>query len=44
MPEQNTRGASNYGQYMYARKTGSDFADEMARSVRVALGQWRGGE
>lgn len=34
--------AQNLGQFMYARKTGSDFAKEMARSVKVALRNWDG--
>ncbi|HVJ49913.1 nitroreductase family protein [Desulfitobacterium sp.] len=34
--------AENLGQWMYARKTGSDFAEEMARSVRKALKNWQG--
>ncbi|MDP4127201.1 MAG: nitroreductase, partial [Bacillota bacterium] len=38
----NTLGAHNYGQWMYARKTGADFSAEMARSVRVAMENWRG--
>ena len=38
----NTLGAANFGQLNYARKTGADFAQEMARSVRVALQNWRG--
>ncbi|KLU60166.1 FMN reductase [NAD(P)H] [Peptococcaceae bacterium CEB3] len=35
-------GAHNYGQWMYARKTGAQFSAEMARSVREALKNWRG--
>lgn len=38
----NTWGAKNYGQWMYAKKTGADFSIEMARSVRAALENWRG--
>ncbi len=34
--------AENFGQYMYARKTGADFSIEMARSVRKALENWGG--
>lgn len=34
--------AENYGQAFYARKTGSAFMAEMARSVRVAMQNWRG--
>lgn len=39
---ENPYGASNYAQQFYARKTGSVFSKEMARSVRVALKQWDG--
>ena len=39
---QNIRGAKNMGQWIYARKTGADFSIEMARSVRVAMNDWRG--
>ena len=38
----NSLGAKNFGQWMYARKTGADFSIEMARSVRAALDNWRG--
>lgn len=38
----NIFGAKNIGQWLYARKTGADFSVEMARSVRVALDNWRG--
>ncbi|MGC7872710.1 nitroreductase family protein [Desulfosporosinus sp. SYSU MS00001] len=34
--------AKNFGQWMYARKTGAQFSTEMARSVREALRSWRG--
>jgi FMN reductase (NADPH) len=33
-------GAKNIGQGIYYRKTGSDFATEMRRSVKVALKDW----
>ncbi|RLI54769.1 MAG: hypothetical protein DRP09_12080 [Candidatus Thorarchaeota archaeon] len=33
-------GVSNVGQFLYLRKTGSDFARERRRSVRVALDDW----
>ncbi|MGQ4912292.1 MAG: nitroreductase family protein [Candidatus Thorarchaeota archaeon] len=33
-------GVANVGQLLYLRKTGSDFAREMRRSVRVALDDW----
>ncbi len=38
----NPYGAQNYGQWMYARKTGAPFSAEMARSVREALKNWKG--
>lgn len=34
--------AENAAQWMYARKTGSDFAEEMTRSIREALKNWQG--
>lgn len=34
--------AKNFGQLMFAFKTGSDFSKEMARSVKEALKQWDG--
>ncbi|NLJ81385.1 MAG: nitroreductase [Firmicutes bacterium] len=37
----NKFGAKNMGQFMYARKTGSDFAREMSRSVKAALQNWQ---
>lgn len=40
-PENKAR-ASNYGQFMYAKKTGSEFSKEMTRSVREMLKNWRG--
>lgn len=40
----NKFGAKNMGQFMYARKTGSEFAREMSRSIRTALQNWRGRE
>lgn len=40
----NTWGAKNFGQWMYAKKTGADFSIEMARSVRAAMENWRGKE
>jgi FMN reductase (NADPH) len=39
---QNSIGAKNIGQWIYARKTGADFSAEMARSVRIAMNHWRG--
>jgi hypothetical protein len=38
----NSLGAENFGQFMYGRKTGSDFSKEMTRSVKVALDNWQG--
>ncbi|MDA8441101.1 MAG: nitroreductase family protein [Peptococcaceae bacterium] len=38
----NAFNAQNYGQFLYARKTGADYAAEMARSVQAALKNWRG--
>ncbi len=35
------KNAQNIGQHHYIRKTGSDFAEEMRRSVRVALENWQ---
>ena len=39
---ENTLGATNMGQMIFARKTGADFSLEMARSVRVAMNHWCG--
>ena len=38
----NSIEAKNWGQFMYAKKTGSDFSKEMARSVKEALKYWNG--
>ena len=38
----NKFGATNTGQFTYARKTGSSFAREMSRSIRAALENWQG--
>jgi len=38
----NTLGAKNFGQWMYAKKSGADFSIEMARSVRTAMENWAG--
>jgi nitroreductase len=35
-------GAANYGQHMYLRKFSAAFSEEMRRSVRRALEEWRG--
>jgi nitroreductase len=42
MAPDNKAGAENFGQFMYARKTGADFSVEMTRSVREMLKNWRG--
>ena len=42
LPSRNKYGAENMGQLMYARKTGSEFAQEMNRSIREALKNWQG--
>jgi nitroreductase len=34
------KNATNFGQALYIRKTGSDFSKEMERSVRVAVKDW----
>jgi len=34
------RGITNYGQYFYQRKVGSDFSIEMSRSVREMVKAW----
>jgi nitroreductase len=39
---ENKLGAKNFGQFMYARKTGSEFSKEMTRSVREMLKNWTG--
>lgn len=36
--------AENYGQLMYARKTGAAFIQEMHRSIREAMKHWQGKE
>ncbi|MFP4662391.1 MAG: hypothetical protein ACLFPF_09375 [Halanaerobiales bacterium] len=41
---ENMYNASNFGQYMYARKTGADFTREMARSIKVMLENWQGSD
>ncbi len=38
----NRFNAENLGQFIFARKTGSDFSKEMARSVKAALKNWNG--
>ncbi|MFL0269474.1 nitroreductase family protein [Candidatus Clostridium radicumherbarum] len=39
---ENKAEAVNYGQFMYARKTGTEFSKEMTRSVREMLKNWGG--
>lgn len=39
---ENKAKAKNFGQFMYARKTGADFSKEMTRSVREMLRNWSG--
>lgn len=39
---QNSFKAANFAQWMYAKKTGAAFSEEMARSVRSALKNWQG--
>lgn len=34
------KNAKNFGQHFYLKKTGSDFAKEMSRSVKVAIHDW----
>ena len=38
--EELLKDVANIGQFMYLRKTGSDFSAEMRRSVKVALQDW----
>lgn len=38
----NSFSAANFGQFMYARKTGASFTREMSRSVREMLKNWQG--
>jgi FMN reductase (NADPH) len=42
MAPDNKAGAENFGQFMYARKTGADFSIEMTRSVKEMLKNWNG--
>jgi FMN reductase (NADPH) len=42
MAPDNMYGADNFGQFMYAKKTGAEFSTEMTRSVREMLKNWRG--
>ena len=42
MSPDNMYGADNFGQFMYAKKTGAEFSTEMTRSVREMLKNWRG--
>lgn len=38
----NVYGAENFGQLLYSRKFGSEFFEEMERSVNVILKHWKG--
>ena len=40
VPKDNKFNAENFGQIFYARKTGSDFMEEMERSINAALKNW----
>lgn len=42
LSSENKFQAENYGQYMYARKTGSEFSIEMTRSIKEMLKNWKG--
>jgi len=35
-------GASNYGQHVWRKKFSNEFMDEMRRSVKAALAEWKG--
>lgn len=37
----NIHGAKNFGQLMYARKFGTDFAEEMEKSLKVMIDNWK---
>lgn len=43
LPKPNGLDADNYGQFMYGRKTGAPFFQEMHRSIAAALKHWQGG-
>ena len=38
----NTYGAKNYGQLLYRRKFGTEFFEEMDRSIQLILKHWKG--
>jgi len=38
----NTYGAENYGQLLYRRKFGTEFFNEMERSIQLILKHWKG--
>ncbi len=40
-PKENQWGAENFGQYMYARKSGASFFQEMRRSIQEAMKNWQ---
>ncbi len=43
LPKPNGLKAANFGQFMYGRKTGAPFFQEMHRSIAAALDHWQGG-
>ena len=43
LPKPNGLKAANFGQFMYGRKTGAPFFQEMHRSIAAALDYWQGG-
>ena len=43
LPKPNGLNADNFGQFMYGRKSGAAFFQEMDRSIRAALEYWQGG-
>lgn len=42
LTKENKFGANNYGQYLYGRKFGAEFIDEMERSINLNLKHWKG--
>ncbi|MEG1254317.1 nitroreductase family protein [Clostridium sp.] len=41
LPKPNRYDAENFGQYIYSRKFGSEFMNEMNRSLKVAVDHWK---
>ncbi|SKC37011.1 nitroreductase family protein [Maledivibacter halophilus] len=39
---QNIHGAKNFGQFLYSRKFGTKFFEEMERSINVIIDHWKG--